>query len=257
MIKRFGFAIFGLLGIAISAVEGVEPFIEVTKWIAWFTNSWTDFWRLVWSTLFGWLGINIPQSISDGLTGCLYITSFVIAARKVKDDAGPAQWLTVVMLRLVEPLIKRSNQSLLSGILDISIIFSLLLAPLIVLTYFVFLHSMPQALALICLIVGFVFIAALHKKRLIEKLANLIFGNADDNSSLSGLTTFALMVISMPLAALSLIGVILLINEIAANGDNITALYEWARCDAGIECKEAEEIDSAALSGPIETAAGE
>ena len=44
----------------------------------------------------------------------------------------------------------------------------------------------------------------------------------------------------MPILVLGIVAGILVVNEIGHNGANIRNAYEWARCDAGIECESAK-----------------
>lgn len=237
---KYFLALFGVIGLAISVVEGIEPFIEVTRWIAWISENWTVFWRSLWANIFARLGVQISTELADGLTGCAYILSLMVATRRLKNDRED-------LLRPIDSLIERIGrvgnaiEFTIPENFGVTLLLLFIFSPLATLTFLVSLHSAWQAIPLglvgLALFLMFMidtgFIADM-----LDTLAEQLFGKPKDLWTSPASDNFVLTVLTIPLGILAAVVVILCINEIAANGSNFLDAYDWARCDAGIECKQ-------------------
>lgn len=227
--------IFGALGIAISIMQGIEPFIEVAQWVAWLTENWTKMTRGFWAFLANLFVLHISENAADFLTGATYSIALVFGFRRLQLDRQG-----FVHSLFEKPFdYTRENPVVLKfipSIVPLALFGAILSIPLVVLYKAIEFDSEQRAIGLSLGFMIFVFPVFLEKTSSTKNFVDRIYGipaDSDQSSRLSyTLLTFS---VAPALALLTLLG-LLLVNEIAANGENILAAYDWARCDAGIDC---------------------
>lgn len=229
---RIFLMIFGVYGIAIACMQGIEAFLELSKWISWFTENWINFVRKFWTWAFSWLGLSIDNSIADGMSGFAYTVSLFVGYRRADVAMKKfAEKYFIGAFKSKEWLEKNLPYGL-GKLLSLVLSFLMFLPYLIV--FFMLWNSsdwMAIAFLVCCTVINFINYPEMGRKFILW-----LSGEADEESAIAtmGLAPVA-YVISSTLILLLLFSV-LIVNEIALNGDNLTDFFNWARCDAGIQC---------------------
>lgn len=241
--------IFGVLGLAITCLQGVEPFIDLSKWVAWVTGYWVYITRWVWTWLASWVGLKIPNNLADCLTGISYLAALCICFKRSKSFMGSsvdnlAMRFDVLILKL-ERFLRETRTSLshsrvMSFLFDRACIFAAVVFlgfPIYLVYCLVLYASIVQGITLGVALFLLPFMASKLPAQPKSKFINY-FRLISDHEPLTayGPGTFLVAYSFAATVVLGVLVVVLVLNEIALHGDNLLALYKWAKCDAGIKC---------------------
>ncbi|MDJ0644144.1 MAG: hypothetical protein QNJ15_15130, partial [Erythrobacter sp.] len=147
---RFIWGIFGALGLAISCVEGIEPFVEVTQWIAWFARNWIELTQAFWTFLFDLVGIRIPVMVADALSGIAYTVALIVSF--FRFNLSERSWL-IRLARWWNSLINKTRDRLRDSFIKHPVDLAMCMifvSPFVIICTLLWNGSPPQALALFC-----------------------------------------------------------------------------------------------------------
>ena len=212
---------FGVVGLAITCLQGLTPFIELTQLVSWIVSNWTDWSRALWIYVFAYFSIDISKITADLLSGAFYLASFIIAFRRRR---GIIYSNTSAIFKFVKT--KKGMYARMWGVaLDI---------PMVAMLYFLYLNSPYLGVSfagIYLLILASVFIIGTRR---FMKLDQFLFGKQVIFYSDWSAGGFFMTLMSWYVVLLA--SIVFILNEIGLNGANILTFMEWARCEAGITC---------------------
>ncbi len=231
--KRLFFAVFGFYGLVVTCLDGVKPFLDFSLLVSWVVKNWLLWTRELWGELLIIIGISVPVGIADGLSGFVYCVSTVLGLRRIREF-GIDRYIDAIAF--YEKILERMNQF--PKIIRWALRF---IAP-----YFLFLPWIVVAILLFSssIYVGWSFMIVsiifnnvfgwLGISRLEARFTKWLIGEIPDGLESKDIVAFSFL--SVPVFLLVVLFIILLLNEVAVQGDNIMNFVGWVRCDAGIEC---------------------
>ena len=238
---RLLLAIFGFYGIIVACLEGLKPFIEVSKIIAWISQKWVEWTRVFWRTLSELIGLSIPDWIADMLTGVAYCLSVILGMRRVREFGyGGLLWA----IRQARPAFVFIEEKCSARYLaPVRFALYIPLGMVLFLPFgIVFLAMMSGSDAIawsfLATSVLLAYLPGILPARYQEVLNTWLVGKASIAAeSIAEDDVVVLAYGAVPFYVLIFLSCILLINEIALRGDNIVAWLDWVRCEAGSQCK--------------------
>lgn len=216
----------------IACVEGIEPFIELSHWVAWVVQNWVALTQSFWRALGSWIGLNVPPNVADGLSAVTYTISLFMGYVRLDSTLAnklmaPAKW--------AENLVTRTKSKLVS-LIYFAFASVLLISPYFTVFTLIILKSTTQGVIFGGLFV-LLYCMAIFSPKLRNFFDRLLTKGKEKDAAYGEEELYVLdAILTVPVIILLFFTFILALNEISLSADNIMALYNWARCDAGIEC---------------------
>lgn len=198
---------FGILGFAITLIEGLEPFLEFSKLTSWIIKNWVHWSRTFWTYIANLINLPMPAWVADLLSAILYAMALVwrgmylIVSPGAPDNSGKAV----------------HQKDIFDYFGDWGLIICLICS---VIVFYL-------AGKLITLAIFFVLISS--------GVVVLILSKFDGSAGFAIVFMFAIAVIRAAPVVLIAIVIVLLIDRVAFYSDSIRLTWSWARCQAGIE----------------------
>lgn len=236
---RLFILLFGLVGFCIACLQGIEPFIEFTFWVAWVSENWLAWSRMFWNWVGSLVGISVPKSVSDSLSGAVYTFGLFAGYRRTSQALVKTVAMFAFKLDGYSERLIKNIPVWLGKVISVAVglvIFS----PWIIVLILLLLGSPVQAgvVLFLCLLIekipGYF---PTYGPRVIKFLT----GRVDRELQVFDVgeeDIVPLVYLVTPVVIIFLVFFVLVTNEVAANGTNILAFYDWAKCEAEIRCRE-------------------
>lgn len=235
---RFVLAIFGLYGVVTACIDGLKPFLEFSLLVTWVSENWLQWTRSAWTALAASLGLSIPEAIADILSAAVYCLAIVLGMRRIRHFGYG------VFLRAfdIADSFNRFTKNLLPGLLFSPfriVLFTLssmvVYLPWLVLTWILLQVStaLGSAFFVFSVLVGYTPTA--FPLRFRSAFSKWLVGDLPPRISSDEAVMLAIG--AVPIYSLGLLLAVLVINEIALRGENLTEGLNWVKCEAGIECE--------------------
>ena len=236
-LRKLFLLVFGLYGFAAACLQGLVPLIELSHWVAWFTENWVAFTRMFWGALASFLGWSIPERIADFATSIAYTASLFIGYRRLDYETKRIILMPSQPFGLIDQWLEKHLPKPAYNILRIPVSIAIFWQYFLVI-FLLYLSSpfMAYAVFAICALIGFA--DDLLPTAIYEKVLRIVMpqGESLEEKVLDEQFATAFLVTSGAILVVLLF--ILALNEISVHADNIISAYNWARCEAGIHCAE-------------------
>lgn len=253
--------VFGAFGLAITCLQGIMPFIEVSKLVKLLSENWVSVIRWPWLVLSDLIYFNLPIQLIDNMNAVLFLAFFIMAFRR-----GDSFLLKINRkFGIIYRCDNFSNSAL--GILRYFLTLATFVFPFITVVWIL---SVDQPAMVIGLMIAFFLDLYAGNGRLSGKVRRRILGvkssNSYDlilrqepetdevaaskkdvfqdlgsNSELSDATarnSVTYMSILLSWVICLILTIILMLNYVAVKSDLIKAKVSDIRCMAEIECVE-------------------
>lgn len=231
----------GLIGFGITCIEGIEPFIKVSKVLVWFADKWTEIVNDAWLAVEYLVNIDIPNNLTDFLTGVIYSMFAVIGYRHI----GAVFKNTASKILILSYDMNNPNRDKSKGVM---LWFWELSAELIAMAPVLFI-LFTLIKANVCQAYGYLTVYSLFSILYITRDRTKVWGvfrrfiateysGKPDDPNIRFHTYYSArhVIVSTSLFVSSIILFMMFVNEVSINGDNILNFYKWIMCEADVEC---------------------